>query len=433
MDNKIKVSIVIPVYNTEKYLKQCLDSVLMQGLDNIEIICVNDGSTDSSVCILEEYAAMDSRVVTITQENQGPSCARNAGIQFSKGKYICFLDSDDMLADNALVELYKMAEEKQLEILCYDASCFYESEQLEKNEYKDDYYNSKKSYSEIKTGKELFCDMVEADDFCDSACLLFINRKWLEKEDIFFVPNIIHEDCMFVFECFMRAHRIEHINNPYLKYRVRPQSIMTTKANSASLRGRTFCYTAILRYLLNNELSDRERNAIVKFEKLIIYSIKWTDYGLDDIERDKCANSDPLEQLIWTSMGVGLEGKYGISENIYLRGFNDLLDSFDNIVLYGAGRMGRKVYQYIKEKGYDSKVLCFAVSKKNIDNEHVGNVLVKEISEVRNEERTLVIVSARRDYQEDMLRKAKNLGFENIEIIDLRMEKIIAKQLQREF
>lgn len=429
MDNNIKISIIIPVYNTEKYLRQCLDSVLVQELDNIEIICVNDGSTDSSACILEEYAAMDSRVIIITQENQGPSCARNAGIQFSKGKYICFLDSDDMLVDNALVELYKIAEEKRLEILCYDASCFYENEQLEKSEYKDDYYNSKKSYSEIKTGKELFCDMMEADDFCDSACLLFINREWLEKENISFVPNIIHEDCIFVFECFMRTHRIKHINNPYLKYRVRPQSIMTTKANSTSMRGRTFCYIEILRYLLNNELSEREKNAIVKFEKLIIYSIKHTDYGLDDIERDKCASFNQLEQLIWASMGVGLEAKYGISENIYLRGFNDLLASYENIVLYGAGKIGNKVYRYITKIGLKENIECFAVTKKKEYEEQIEGINVKEINEVKNKENILVLISARRDYQDSMLRYVRELGFANVEVIDSRLEQMIDKNL----
>lgn len=430
--SNIKVSVIVPVYNTDKYLRECLDSVINQSLKEIEIICVNDGSTDSSLRILEEYAEWDSRVKIITQENQGVSCARNVGIRCAKGKYICFLDSDDMLVDNALVDLYEIAQKNQLEILCYDGDCFYENEQLEKSEYKNNYYNRKKSYDKIKKGKELFCDMIEEDEFCDSACVLFINREWLENEGIVFAPNLIHEDCMFAFECFMRVHRIEHINNKFLKYRVRSKSIMTTKVTYANMRGRMSCYITILRYLLNGELSDREKNAIVKFEKFIIYNIKWTDYELDDIERNKLISADPIEQLIMASMDVGLERQYGISENIYLRGFKDLLASFENIVLYGAGKIGRKIYQYIEKIGYGHKVICFAVSEMKEDNIFIHNIPVIEVAEVKTGESTLVIISARRDYQEDMLSKTRKLGFKNIEVVDFRLEQMITRQLKLE-
>ena len=88
----VKVSIIIPVYNAEKYLKRCLDSVLSQTLKDIEIICVNDGSTDNSIQILKEYG---SKIKVINQENQGLSVARNTGLKEAKGEFVAFLDSDD--------------------------------------------------------------------------------------------------------------------------------------------------------------------------------------------------------------------------------------------------------------------------------------------------------------------------------------------------
>ena len=91
------VTVVIPIYNVEKYLEQCLDSVINQTYKDIEIICINDGSTDNSITNLEKYALSDNRIKIISQTNQGISAARNAGIKVATGKYITFLDSDDFL------------------------------------------------------------------------------------------------------------------------------------------------------------------------------------------------------------------------------------------------------------------------------------------------------------------------------------------------
>lgn len=104
-----KISVIIPVYNTEKYLPQCLDSVLAQTFNDIEVICVNDGSSDNSGKILAEYAEKDMRIKIIGQKNQGASGARNAGLDVAKGDWICFTDSDDLLPPNALAVLYEIA------------------------------------------------------------------------------------------------------------------------------------------------------------------------------------------------------------------------------------------------------------------------------------------------------------------------------------
>ena len=98
----INVSIVIPVYNVEKYLKQCLESVVNQTLDKIEVICINDGSTDNSLNILKEYEKKYNNIIIIDQENKGPGFARNIGMKRASGKYIYFLDSDDYIELNAM-------------------------------------------------------------------------------------------------------------------------------------------------------------------------------------------------------------------------------------------------------------------------------------------------------------------------------------------
>ena len=106
----VKFSVIIPVYNSEKYLKECLDSLVNQTFKDFEIICINDGSTDNSKKLLEEYANKDDRINVYSQENQGVGAARNYGMTLAKGKYINFLDSDDILSANALKSAYEFLE-----------------------------------------------------------------------------------------------------------------------------------------------------------------------------------------------------------------------------------------------------------------------------------------------------------------------------------
>ena len=115
-----KVSVIIPVYNVEKYLRECLDSVVTQDLDDIEIICINDGSTDGSSRILAEYATQYEKLAILDKENSGLSAARNSGLSVAKGKYILFLDSDDLLSDSSAVSrLYDKAEHDGLDQLFF--------------------------------------------------------------------------------------------------------------------------------------------------------------------------------------------------------------------------------------------------------------------------------------------------------------------------
>ena len=114
----VKVSVIVPVYNVEKYLKRCLDSLVNQTLSDIEIICVNDGSTDGSAQILEEYAKKDNRIKIITQVNSGLSEARNAGIKAANGEYIGLVDSDDFVDKEFYEKLYNAAISNNCDIAC---------------------------------------------------------------------------------------------------------------------------------------------------------------------------------------------------------------------------------------------------------------------------------------------------------------------------
>lgn len=125
-----KVSVIVPIYNAEKYMKKCIDSILSQTLENIEIILVNDGSVDNSANIADEYSRVDRRVRVIHQNNSGPSVARNTGISVARGKYIGFVDSDDYIEKTMYEELFKSADKNNIQV----AMCSYIENYIYKNE-----------------------------------------------------------------------------------------------------------------------------------------------------------------------------------------------------------------------------------------------------------------------------------------------------------
>ena len=120
--DKPDISVIIPVYNVEQYLKRCLDSILSNTYKNLEVICVDDGSTDNSLKILEFFAQKDPRVRILQQNRKGPSAARNKGLDMAKGKYISFVDSDDFISFNAYEILMLVAEQYNLDITIFGAN-----------------------------------------------------------------------------------------------------------------------------------------------------------------------------------------------------------------------------------------------------------------------------------------------------------------------
>ena len=117
-----KISVILPVYNVEKYLGECLDSIINQTLKDIEVICVNDGSTDNSLSILKEYASKDTRIKIIDKENEGQGYARKVGLENAIGKYILFCDSDDYYADlTAFEELYNYIEKVNVDVVLFES------------------------------------------------------------------------------------------------------------------------------------------------------------------------------------------------------------------------------------------------------------------------------------------------------------------------
>lgn len=213
MDNKIKVSIVIPVYNVEKYLKQCLDSVLNQTLKELEVICVDDGSTDGSLDILEQYSKKDKRLKIIAGTHTGPGAARNKGIEIAKGEYIGFVDSDDFVDETMFEKLYKKANSINADIVICNLDLYYVDTGYRKI-YRDvDFYHE----LEMKNGfkPEEYPKIVRSIAVWDRIYKLdFIKQFNLKNPE-----NIIYEDALFSYQTSILANKIGVINEPLYMYR----------------------------------------------------------------------------------------------------------------------------------------------------------------------------------------------------------------------
>lgn len=242
-----KVSVIVPVFNTEAYLREALDSVLRQTLQEIEVICINDGSTDDSMGILEEYAMSDDRIRVYSQVNSGLSKTRNNGLSVASGEYILFMDSDDAIEVDALRQLYDKAKGESLDICFFDASSFSDEEEMAQvcAEY-DEYYKRNREYEDVYTGVDMMVELFTNADYLPSACMYLTRRAFIEGNGISFHEGILHEDNAFTFHCLVRAQRASHSNNAFYRRRVRRGSI-TRALSFDHVYGYFACYVDMMR------------------------------------------------------------------------------------------------------------------------------------------------------------------------------------------
>jgi len=220
----VKISVIVPVYNTENYLRECLDSIVNQTFEDIEIICINDGSTDNSLDILRKYEESDKRISVVCQPNSGLSITRNHGIKLAKGEYIYFIDSDDYLELTALEELYRASDENNLDLLIFKLINFDDGTT---NKYTSEYYEMESL--KYLNGKVFnYADIGEdALNFAVSAPGKFYKRELIH--DMKFPEKLIFEDNVFFAQAMLKAKRVSFYDKHLYNRRIRNDSITTTK------------------------------------------------------------------------------------------------------------------------------------------------------------------------------------------------------------
>lgn len=320
-----KVSIIIPVYNVEKYLDECLDSICGQTLKEIEIICVNDGSTDKSLDILKRYAYDDQRIIVLSQENSGLSVARNSGIKFAHSEYIYFCDSDDKLEITALENLYNRAKKDNLEMLYFNADVFFENKELENRLYQyKTYYVRKKDYKKIYDGKDMLNSLLKNKDYIPSAYLNFLKRDFVLNNQLLFEPGILHEDNLWSFKCALTANRVGYYPKAFFHRRIRENSIVSQKKSFEHAYGYFISAIHGIEFLKTVRLSNDEFENI---NKLILRWIRNSQdiYGqLSNDEKSIYENLNNNEKIMFKILI--LRGK---EESV-----NHIFDKIDKTIKY---------------------------------------------------------------------------------------------------
>lgn len=216
-----KVSVIVPVYNVEKYLKRCLDSLINQTLSDIDIICINDGSKDSSLQILEQYAQKDSRIVLYNQENSGLSVARNTGLEHASGEYIGFVDSDDWVDLDFYEKLYNSAKNNNADIAVADFIREHPNKKPKRLKLKEEkiYTTPEDKFMICKVHREgCVWNKIYRTEFIKS-----INLK--------FVPKMYYEDRDFTIRSLYFSKKLVTTPNTYYRYFVNPKSIVNKRRN----------------------------------------------------------------------------------------------------------------------------------------------------------------------------------------------------------
>lgn len=234
-----KLSIIIPVYNVEDFLEESILSVLNQTYKNLEILLINDGSTDNSLKICKKYGEIDRRIKIINQENKGLSGARNTGIENSTGKYLIFLDSDDTLDEDICEVLKNKLDSEKADIVICDL-------------YSD---RDKKNAKEIVTNytsKEVIREILIRNKFDTSACGKIFKRELFD--DIFFPEGKLYEDLGTIYKIVDKANKITHISVAKYFYRVRKGSITRSKFNLKQLD--VFYFLNKIKIYLKNNYPD---------------------------------------------------------------------------------------------------------------------------------------------------------------------------------
>lgn len=403
MKNKVKVSVIMAAYNVETYIKQCLDSVCSQTLKDIEIICVDDGSTDHTLSILKDYQKRDTRIHIFSQKNQYAGVARNHGMKYAQGTYLSFLDADDYYAPDMLEKLYQKAEKQQLDVVICEYDYF--EERLGKKvsrsfQYEESIVKEKTCFS----GKEL-----------EQAAIFQITQGWawdklfltdfVKKAGYQFDSFRSSEDGFFVYLLLARAERIGFIKEKLVVHRIGNQQSLSSTMDKNWINGYKMMQSikeelrkqklysifqhSFLAFALEFQLYYLNSMRSLKAQKNCFYYIKeiiepdfeiLTDMKQDLLfqEQSRIEYQEILENSFEEYLFHKLQKQRIGIENEQLKGWifpYHLIEKGKRIILYGAGPIGRDYYKQLIKSDYckEVQIVDRAYQKIQLDNIVVQN------------------------------------------------------------
>ena len=277
----VDISVIIPVYNVQDYLRDCIESLLRQEKKNLEIILVDDGSTDNSGDICDEYEHKNINIKVIHKKNGGLGSARNAGFKAATGEYIYYLDSDDWIVSETLESIYEIAKRENLDILLFGAKCFWDGEGCFSKDWPE-YYKHDIGIGSVQKGIDNLKETFYGGQYIASLCLRLIRRDFLRNLKIEFNENIIHEDEDYAFLTYIQAERVMCIPDIFYQRRYRKGSIVTSEQHVKSAEGRYFAFNRVMDFYEKDLFTDEDNIVCLRQCEIYLHDVaekQWMTFG----------------------------------------------------------------------------------------------------------------------------------------------------------
>lgn len=415
------VTIIIPIYNAEKTIERCLNSCIEQTLKDIEIICINDGSTDGTLNILKKYESKYSTIRVINQKNMGTGCSRNQGIKMAQGEFVCFIDSDDFYPDKTVIELMYTSAKENGVLICGGSALYQRDGQVLK---RDNHIQRKQTYFE----KNQILEYRNYQSFIGFGRFIY-KRNLLIDNNIYFPTSSEYEDPVFFVHAMICAQTFYAIKND--TYCVVMGKHMREYNTDKKVLETLYGINAVLEMAVDNNLIKLHNNLLydiyqIKYN-ILMYAKESTNNEINDL-LNKFLNNIVLEWLetddcsdirqYFTAEGISTKIAEGKKE---LNRFNDIVKKNSEIWIYGAGIVAEKLVDYIEDNLQEHKVNKILVSCARENPKYIKNIAVEQCDADIANKNVLIIISIMGSNGKAMKNKLEQMGFRNVYWCDFSM------------
>lgn len=434
----MKLSVIVPIYNVHNYLNKCLDSLHAQSLNDMEIICINDGSTDGSERIVAEYLESDSRFRLVDKNNTGYGNTINVGLAEAKGEYIAIVESDDYIDPNMMEELVKLIDNGDVDIV---KSNFYEYSEADEESVYFDCLKGLPKRQVINPMEVPLVFIVLQSIWSSIYRTSFLRENYIRFHE---TPGASFQDVSFAFMAFANADRILLTDEAYYHYRVSNPNSSVKMINKLDKLKNELDYVEeyaarhenkqgllpissrlVFRVLLENYydsfpayqfaiLNELERRLRIYDARGDLKAKMWDDGSIviaKEILADKNAYYKKTGKKIFDYRL--LDGTINLA--IYKKALIEKAKSYSNIIIYGAGKVGKDIKNDLIASGCDKSRLSFAVSDMDDNSILIDGIKVQPIENYLSlKEDAVVFISVKEASQIEILEKLKNMNFKNI-------------------
>lgn len=400
----VLVSIIIPTYNVEKYLRSCLNSVLQQLVYNIEIICVEDGSTDQTLGIIREYCRIDNRIKLVNYDgNKGTAYARNRGLEVATGKYAYFLDADDLVKPEIFLKLIDYADKNETDCIYFNSELQVETEGIGGPKLD---FDLPQLEGRLMSGEKLFAVLIKNQSYTGSVCRQFWRRKFLVENNLFFPNGYLGEDALFSFKAMLAGKKMMIVNEKYHIYR-RHGGTMSTNVSSRKAISLFRTYCQMLEIWMRGNYDEEVNQAIkIRCEHFFmqtrqLYLRNKNNITVNDFQRE-------IEKHLFKLLLEQTQNNSVTIEKPIL----ECLKKYNTVIVYGAAGYAVNVVEALSQNGV--KVSCLAVTTVHENTMPINDIPVYEIGSLREVyHNAIVVLGVVKKNRDDVIKTLEINGFKD--------------------